>query len=63
MKLPWTKRAEEAERLAREAEAQRADVERQAVDARRQIRRAHEHQELNGWNQVARALIVGEGQR
>lgn len=63
MKLPWTKRAEEAERRAREAEAQRQTVERQADAARRQIRRVDEHQDLNGWNQIARALIVGEGRR
>lgn len=63
MKLPWTRRAEEAEARARAAADQRRHVELQAAAARRQIRRADEHLELNGWNKIARALIVGEGPR
>ena len=60
MKLPWTKRAEAAEDRVRAAVEQREQVESQAVEARRQIRRAREHQELNGWNDIARTLIGGD---
>lgn len=60
MKLPWTKRAEAAEDRVRTADEQHQQVEIQAAEARAQVRRAREHQELNGWNEIARTLIVGE---
>lgn len=60
MKLPWTKRAEAAEDRVRAADEQHRQVERQADEARTQVRRAREHQELNGWNDIARTLIVGD---
>lgn len=60
MKLPWTKRAEAAEDRVRAAEEQHRQVERQEEEARTQVRRARVHQELNGWNDIARSLIVGD---
>ena len=60
MKLPWTKRAEAAEDRVREADEQHQQVETQAAEARTQIGRARRHQELNGWNEIARTLIVGD---
>lgn len=61
MKMPWTKRAEAAERRAAEAEAQRARVEARWTRVEAVTDRAREHYELNGWTSTVLAIFSGEG--
>lgn len=64
MRWPWTQRTRQREaeawERAQEADRQLTEVrERWAEPVQRVTNTARAHRELNGWNNIARALIDG----
>ena len=59
MKMPWTKRAEAAERAVEKADEQLADTRRQWADVLAVTGRAQQHRETNGWTDTVRTIFGG----